>query len=510
MHDGESLKDMYGAWEKVPMKVLVKLLDINLVRSFTESVPSKFANIVDNTNKVPIGITTEHVDSCFMGCNGVVYLLNRVFTPAAYSSVSFPALVNENTMNVIYWAIETLEFEPYLNSMDSYYSFIIPTNDAMLTYVDPCTYGNTTTILYEFYWNEDRKTVGAHRYNYDIESHRKLEGELNDASETQVQNRLRDLLDNLIIVDDIESGHTYYQTKGGSVVKVEHAGTEGMMTISGGLQMEQGDGVTVSRIYDQTRTGNGKSYVVSEQLPLGSRNSLYSILNGRENCGRFFDLLSKGGSDNTILKNKTGGYTCADYNCSLFDAYNYTVYVPTDAEIDALHEAGLLPYWSDVEELASDETLSSNATLMRQAKAVLVNRILNFVKYHIQDNAVYIGGNPVTAVKYETSTLNTKNKRFYSITVNADDSGLTVEDLQGNVRHAVTTGENYNVMGREYWIQSANTQNHNESLYNASDVVVHQIDGPLLYDAGQLTKWQDEVDALVNDRSASPLGSSKN
>jgi hypothetical protein len=30
-------------------------------------------------------------------------------------------------------------------------------------------------------------------------------------------------------------------------------------------------------------------------------------------------------------------------------------------------------------------------------------------------------------------------------------------------------------------------------LYNASDVVVHQIDGPLLYDEKQLTSWKEEV-----------------
>jgi hypothetical protein len=35
-------------------------------------------------------------------------------------------------------------------------------------------------------------------------------------------------------------------------------------------------------------------------------------------------------------------------------------------------------------------------------------------------------------------------------------------------------------------------------LYNASDVVVHMIDGPLIYDASQLTSWRQEVEALRN------------
>ena len=495
-HDGKVLQDLYGAWENVPMKVLVKMLDIDLVRSFTETVPSKFKNIVDNTTKVPLGITKAHVDSCFMGCNGVVYLINRVFTPASYASVSFPALVNEQTMNVIYWAIEHLDFEPYLNSMDSYYSFIIPTNTAMLTYIDPCSYGSSTAILYEFYFDQDYKTVRARRYNYDLATKQIVEDkELNDASDSQVQNRLRDLLDNLIIIGNIEDGHTYYRTKGGSVIKVEHAGQEGVMTISGGLQIETGEPPVVQVIYDQTRTGNGKSYVVEQQLPLTSRRSLYNILNGRENCTRFFELLLNGGAANTLLKARMGSYTCADYNCSLFDAYNYTVYVPVDSEIERLHQEGYLPDWTDYEELTAEQ-FDGDANLLKKARTLVANRILNFVKYHIQDNSVFIGGQPTNNVKYETSTLNPLNKRFFSVTVNADDDQLTVEDQLHN-RRRVVKGDNFNLMGREYWIQNVNNVNATQ-LYNASDIVVHQIDGPLFYEQAQLTKWRDEVAALNN------------
>ena len=495
-HDGKPLQDMYGAWENVPMKVLVKMLDINLIRTFTETVPSKFKNIVDNTTKVPIGITREHVDSCFMGCNGVVYLINRVFTPASYSSVSFPALINEQTMNVIYWAIEHLDFEPYLNSMDSYYSFIIPTNTAMLRYVDPCTYGNSTSVLYEFYYDTDRKTVRAHCYSYDLTTDEIIDDgkELNDATDAQVQNRLRDMLDNLIIVGNIEDGHTYYRTKGGSVIRVDKAGQPGVMSIAGGLQIEKGQPVTVTTIYDQTTNGNGKSYVVEETMPMGSRRSLYSILNGRENCTRFFDLLLNGGAANTLLKARMSSYTCADYNCSLFDAYNYTVYVPTDSEMEKLHNNGWLPDWTDYENLSAEQ-FGGDESLLKQARTIVANRILNFLKYHIQDNSVFIGGEPTVNVKYETSTLNPLNNRFFSLTVNADDDELTIEDQIGNVRK-VLKGDNYNLIGREYWIQNAQNAN-NTQLYNASDVVVHQIDGPLFYQESQTTKWQTEIDALT-------------
>lgn len=495
---GKVLADIYGDWDNVPVKVLVKMLDINLIRAFTETVPSKFRNIVDNTTKLPIGITKDDVESCTMGCNGVVYLTKSMFTPAAYASVSFPALVNEETMNIIYWAIEKLDFEPYLNSMESYYSFIIPSNEALKNYIDPCTYGSTVATQYEFYFDNDRKTVGAHRYNYDLASHRRVEGEVTDASAAQVENRLRDLLNNHIIIGNVEDGHSYYTTKGGSVIKVSKGNYhEKQMTLAGGLQIEENRPVTVQMIYDQTEKGNGKSYVVDGAPMMTSHESLYSLLKDREGCTKFFDLLTKGGKANTLLKATmgSGAYTCADYNCALFDAYSYTVYVPTDASLEKLHNDGLLPTWTDYENLTAEQ-FGGDATKLNEARKIVANRILNFMKYHIQDNSVFIGGEESHSVKYETSTLNPNTKRFYPVTVSNDDHSLSVKGLVGPERHVVTSSPVVNLVGREYWLQNAAKLNSN-SLYNASDVVVHQIDGPLFYLNDQMnTKWQDEVNAL--------------
>lgn len=500
-HDGKVLQDLYGAWENVPMQVLVKLLDINLISSFSETVPSKFNNILDNTTKVALGVKAEDVDSCFMGCNGVVYMLNRVYSPASYSSVSFPALVNEETMNVIYWAIKNLEFEPYLNSMDAYYSFIIPTNTSMLTYLDPCTYGTSNPILYEFYYDFDRKTVKAHRYYYDMVNHCKQEGarQLSDATDTQIANRLTDMLDNLIIVGNIEDGHTYYKTKGGSVVKVENAGREGVMKIYGGLQVEEGlSNVTVQTIYDQTTSGNGKSYIMNDEMPMCSRNSLYKILSAHPEYSKFLDLIRNGGTANKIMAAISSGYSSVgEYNVALFDAYNYTVYVPTNEEIDRLHNAGLLPDWTDYENLTAEQ-FNGNATALKQAKAIVANRITNFLRYHIQDNSVFIGGEPVSNMKYETATLNPANKRFFSVLVTADDNSMTITDQLGNVRNVVKNKNLYNLIGREYWVQAVTNVNNNQ-IYNASDLVVHQIDGALFYDDAQLTPWEDEVKAIPTE-----------
>ena len=139
-NEGKDLQMEYGSWENVPNATLAKLLNVNMLPTFTEAVPSKFERVL-NDAKESLGIETRHIDSCFMACNGVVYMVNKVFSPAEYASVAYPALAHQSTMNVIYWAIDQLNFLPYLLSMDSRYSLLLPTNEALLWYLDPATYG---------------------------------------------------------------------------------------------------------------------------------------------------------------------------------------------------------------------------------------------------------------------------------------------------------------------------------------------------------------------------------
>ena len=485
---GKVLKDMYGSWDNVPTKVLVKLVNLGMVNSFVETVPSKFSNIVDNSTKKSIGIQPADVDSCFMGCNGVVYLLNKVYAPADYSSVSFPALVNENTMNVLYWAISSIpdnSFEPYLNSMDSKYSFFIPTNQAMLNYVDPCSYGNTTQVLYQFYFDDDTKTVKAHRYKYNLSTQTKGEA-LTDATDAQVNNRLVDLVNNLIVVGNVEDGKTYYKTKSGGYLKIENAGTAGFMTVEGGLQSEYGRKLTVSNIFDMGESGNGKSYILNTQMPMTSQKSTKAILKAHSEFSKFYSLIENSG----LMSSKTTSGTGADDNITLFDAYNYTVYVPTNAAIEDLHNKGYLPYPSDIDNLSAAD-FGGDATKLSAAKKELKNRIINFVKYHIQDNSVIIGGEEQNSTKFESFTNNLSTKRYYNLTVTSDANNLTVTDHTNHSYKVVKTNGLYNLQGREYWI--TNKDKNNDQIFNASDVVVHQIEGALIYSNDQLTSWRSAI-----------------
>lgn len=522
-HDGAALKEQYKEWDSIPDLVLSQLINVNMLTSLVDAVPSKFSSILDDS-KMEMGIKPADVDSCFMGCNGVVYLTNQVFTPRAFSSVSFPALIHNDVMSVIYWAITNLDFAPYLNSMESRYSLIIPNNTAMLSYIDPTTYGESTQILYEFTYDEtavQANRIKARRYQItrDEEGNwqkTRMLGETtsNPSEKTNgvnlVRNRLEDLMNSLIIVGDIEDGHEYYKTKGGTMIHVENAGTA-QMTISGGLQLEENKPVTVTTIYDMSKSGNGKTYILEAEPVMNSATSVYATLNANPEFEEFRKLIS--GSDGNVkhdlLVAESGSgsniYRAIDMNVRLFDKYNYTVYVPTNESIQQLIDDGYLPTWADFD-AQTLEAWNDNDSLMTEAKTAIANRIINFVRYHIQDNSVFIGAKDTYAesaegTRYETAKLNPLNNRFFALEVKLNNGSrtMTVKDQLGNTREVMTAGGLYNLMCREYWFSGGRAGSTGRSINSASDAVVHQINGVLLFDNSLTSKtWQQELDEIRN------------
>lgn len=474
---GKVLKDYYGSWEDVPDKVVSKMLNVNMLNSFTNSVPSKFHTVLNDAND-ELGLKTEFVDSVFMACNGAIYLTNKVFNPVAYISVTFPALVNE-TMSILYWGVERLGFDVYLNSQNAYYSLFIPNNNSLLEYIDPCSFGKTSTQLFRFHYKPtaqtEEKKVWASIWNYDVET-KTVGDSIGEASLDQIENRLKDILDTHIVIGNVEDGSTYYQTKGGSVVKVENAsaGASGM-TVQGGWQIEHGTKIPVAQVYDESYEGNGKTYIIDEEPIMTARKSLFDILEENPEFSLFCDLLRK----SPYLVNKhvigTDEHAAPSQNVSLFNTFRYTVYVPTNKAIEDLQKADKLPTWDDVEDEEDAEKKDS-----------LRLEIENFIKYHIQDEGFFVGQDHGSSKKisgdYETSAYEVEdgNLSYYKLNVNVDADGITLRDGAGNTRKVNTEGGLYNLMAREYQYNGGDALNaHN--LYTSSFVVVHQIDGALQY-----------------------------
>jgi len=468
---GKVLKNYYGSWENVPDNVIAKLIKNNQMNSFISTIPSKFSTVLNDASNV-MGITTSDIDSVYLGCNGAVYLTNKVFSPTAFSSVSFPALINDN-MNILYWGIEKLEYFAYLNSMESYFSFFIPTNKALLEYIDPVSFGQSTTKMFKFWYDrtaltEDTK-VKASIWNYDVTTGTRKDS-IGMATLSMITNRLQDILDYHIVIGDIEDGNTYYQTKGGGMLKVSNvAGGAGVMKVSGGYQIENNTAVTVSEIYDESAEGNGKTYILDSNPLYTSRKSVFDIFNAHAEFKKFFDLM-KGTTYFEQIRDKL--YACGSTNISLFNTYHYTVYVPTNESIQELQDAGKLPTWEQIDPLPDGLYKDSLKSVISQ-----------FVKYHIQDNSLYIGAGSTTG-NFETALINSVSQRFYKLNVKADNAGITITDMAGNVRHVTDNPDLRNLMAREYQYNNQDVSKATE-IETSSFAVIHQIDKPLMFSSTQ-------------------------
>ncbi|MBQ5377633.1 MAG: fasciclin domain-containing protein, partial [Prevotella sp.] len=465
---GKVLKDYYGSWDNVPDDVVAKLVNNNMLSSFISSVPSKFQNILNDAND-PMGVTPDAIDSVWLGCNGAVYLTNRVYSPTAYVSVSFPALVNES-MRIMYWGIEQLQYDVYLNSLNSYYSFFIPTNNALLEYIDPCSYGKSQTQLFRFHYDgkrvniEDR--VWASIWNYDTAT-----GEVGDsiglADNNQIRNRLKDILDTHIVIGNVEDGKTFYRTKGGTEIRVHNtnAGSNGM-TVEGSYQMNESKPIPVSYIYDQTQGGNGKSYILETPI-LGTRQTVRDVLASKPEFSKFLELMDGSGLFE-IIHNKRNA--CGGTNISVFNTYHYTIYVPTNESIEALQKSGKLPTWELVD---THEEVGNYAAKTRDSL-----QIVNFLKYHIQDNALFIGAEEESG-DFETAVIDPLTERFYRIRASLKPEGITLIDHAGNSRKVETKNGLYNLVAREFQYNSTDASSA-RAIETSSSAVIHQIDKPLM------------------------------
>ena len=270
--EGKVLLEEYGSLDKVPNDVIVELINNNMLSSFTESVPSKFEGILNDAND-PMGVSVSAIDSVWLGCNGAIYLTNRVYSPTSFVSVLYPAVV-KNNLKVMRWAVEQNQYNVYLNSLNSRYSFFIPSNGALQCYMDPTSYGKVNRSLCRFYYDEERKAVRAWLRECDANG---VVVEGTDSFEITdnrlIVKRLQDILDNHIVIGDVENGNEYFRTKGGQEIRVRNAslGASGM-TVEGSRQINESAPINVSYVYDQTKAGNGKVYILEEPIMTTEKN----------------------------------------------------------------------------------------------------------------------------------------------------------------------------------------------------------------------------------------------
>jgi len=468
---GSILRERYGTWEAVPDNVIAELVNNNMQKYLTSCVPSKFPTMLNKSND-PMNITTNDVDSVWLGCNGAIYLTNKVFAPTSFVSVMYPLIVFNDNYKILWWIINQHRYDALLNSLTSTYSLMVPSSNAVLQYVDPCSYGKTDLEMLRFHYDNATKEPYASVHKYDPAT-----GVVGDSIDEKrgywgLDRRLEFLLKDHVVVGDIEDGHEYYKTMGNSIIRVKDASKgAGGMTIEGTYQMNDNlRPIPVSHIYNQTKeqtVGNGKTYILDEQPILGTRQSVKKILEATPEFSEFAGLLEASG----LIENNYKDKTCGDNYINVFNSYQYTVYVPTNESIRNLINDGKLP---DPEQIDEKREAGINVTADS-------TKLVNFVKYHIQDNALVIGGRNESSL-YETALIDTRTNSFVRLSVTADDKEISIKDGKNNTRRVVKTSPAvYNRFAREYIYPGKSAKDATDIETNSS-IVIHQIDGPLMYE----------------------------
>lgn len=544
-----STDKLVAAIDSIPEEILQALIRNLMQISFKSAVPSKFANILDDARD-PIGVTKDNVQKSLVANNGVVYLVDTVFSPARYVAVTAPVMLDDSLL-IANTAIEDLDYDKYLLSMQNKFGLIVPTNDAMIFY-DPYTAKDAEKrIAYKFVYIAKDDVIKVEKWNaYDPSTgaYGPLRGtKLGDVNDAGKETLFKEMLEYYIVPDDIGAeedcakGRKYYMAKGYGTVKVGRDENGQVNALAGGRELQNGTMIPLGRApYEQK---NGQTYRLSAGMIHPATQSVYDVLYGTDEFSEFYSLCYPSGMSDLFEYMKK--YIKSEYkedvtvdqfsifdskkNVRMFDTYHYTVYVPSNEAMELAYEQGL-PTWDglneerlilDAIEKDSLPKLADDATKVAELKEEIAQRrkdlklgvdlILSFVKYHFQDNSVYVdnvphmleieGQAPETEVVYETSALDAKTNKFCSVLVKTDVDPATGKEtisVRGdfgeskdasplscfNVCYVIRDDETasdeekkehklYNIMTRDV------DYNGTEYVYTSSYAVVHQIHGGL-------------------------------
>lgn len=534
------------AIDSIPLSVIEPLVRNHMQMSFNASVPSKFENIMDDARDL-MGVKTEDMaienneEKVILANNGVVYVMNTLYNPARYRSVIAPIMLND-TLAIFYKYINDLSYDKYLLSMGNKFSMIVFSDNQMIYYdpKDEKIKNDGTPALeagkkpkgYKFVATRDAEgqlAVVAKEITYDKSSYVKATNTYATIEKTDrtgnVSDLFKEIMEYNIVVGDMNSDkdrqerRKYYMSKGYGTVMVERDATNGYVCgIAGGRERENDAMVPVEVA---TPMDNGYAIQLKGSLIQPPTQSVYNVLYKTEEFNEFWSLCipeadvlkSFLGEEEKNQKEWNKYRVFDDILVRMFDTYHYTVYVPTKEALEEAYAQGL-PTWQDLKEQveAHDGVLTDSMKNVMRTSADLITK---FVRYHFQDNSVYVD-NPKhslavdkgdinndgirdydyeSQVRYETSALNDSTNGFSTVLVQTDEVKKTIAVCGDfgekndaplsefkNVCYVINddmTKENklFNVMTRDIIFSSSTSSKISTSSYG----VVHLIDNFLVY-----------------------------
>lgn len=584
---GDPNKTLEENLYQIPLSLIHPLIENLMKDSFNESVPSKYATIVNDAQDYMFVTSYDSPEAfksgiveCMVANNGVVYVMGTLNAPAEYSSVMAPVSLLEDfqVVRAIVKADDNFiegtkyneaplkqYFSTYLKAMQSNFSFFVPNDKGLSTYgiVDPVSfarypYGKATS---RWYWRFTYDKTGANfpitgkMFKYAIKTGQNLEADKShkigsqdgsDAADgssvlnTQKRNLLVEMINQHILVHDESTGvhddRTYYLSRNGAPVRLTNKADSTGMIVEGGYQVmlndpaegnEANDHVaTVIAHYNKTREkneyGNGVTYILDRPIQATMR-SVYNHFNvpSKNNPYKaFYDLAKSDDVPTELLRacglfkkyntktekyedmepreeekerlkylvfigdkdNKAAGTSYYASNgealVRFFNNYNYTVYVPTEEQIEAAKAKGLMT-WKEIEKWVSDKTDDYKNELSDEDKAkaqTMITVLVNFVKYHFQDQSLFVD-NVTNNRQYQTSCIDNVTNSYLSLGVEQSPSALSVVDRFGNKVSVVDSETNRNLLARDICYDSGYSSA--DVIKNSSYAVIHQINGYL-------------------------------
>lgn len=537
----KNFEELYQQIDQIPISTLRSLINIIMFKSFTGSVPSKMTKLREPVTQEQIFFyeDLDHIVDTKLANNGVLYITDKIYGPADYTSVAAPAYIS-NTNLVMRWAIYNgstsatdymgLNYYAYLKAMQSRFAFFLPSDKGLLYYYDPVSFPSQKSRVISFNYKSatfpiEYKMYAFNPANGEFGQNYNLEKMTN----SEITNRLKDILEShtvvLDTVKDLDKDiDQYYLTKNNSAIKVTRENGK-IVRVQGGYQIENEEdgiegsisdankeafteikGLQSSLVEDEQNMNNGTTYILDAPI-MPSARSVYSIMsnngnNDSEDFGAFYDLcqgdeeiIEKCGlvdekltasqkksekKKYTIFTDMKGPSLCVQF----FSNYQYTVLVPSN---DAIAEAiaNGLPTWDDIRadyeaSLNEDGFVSTMEDSLRlQAK---ITYLTNFVRYHFADQSVFVDKSTFTSRDYVTASYDNEKGLFCKIEMQRPQADvLQVKDCSEGKWLTVSSEVN-NLMARDVECSktpvNAKTMN-GITIDGSSFAVIHQIPGVL-------------------------------
>ena len=378
----------------------------------------------------------DHIQHCLLASNGVIYLMDKVYGPADYTSVAAPAYTT-NTNLVMNFAIYNgstgtdymgLNYYAYLKALRSRFALFLPSDEAMKYYYDPTSFKSTKKRLIKFYYEKGSFPIKCDLYTYEPTT-----GEIGAAytldkinttsteGRNDVVNRLKDILESHTIVitngrDEIDTDvDTFYLAKNGSPVRVtrenghivkvqgafqienEKNGIEGFVGDANGMKYAEARGVQYNHVTEAQTMANGVTYTLDSPIIPASR-SVYNIMtNDNQFNSPYYNAfyeLTEVNSDILMACGlvDTKKYTTTklqepqlkkyqifvddkgpDFNIQFFNNFNYTAVIPTNEAVEDAIAHGL-PTWPEIEQDYEDMKVVMNELI--DQNEVCVNDVI--------------------------------------------------------------------------------------------------------------------------------------